>query len=134
MTSIAYSDKLYNYMLYEFTFDLYIIFIDRCAHIWVTVTVMSPHIDKYYKYTQRKRFAACCASHFYAFCVQMTNNYPARVPRMLSFFSSFSTYVICERSERQISKLSKTNNKALLKSIKVQPACAACSRYVGTSR
>ena len=29
--------------------------------------------------------------------------YPARVPRMLSFFSSFA----CERSERQISKLSK---------------------------
>ena len=31
-------------------------------------------------------------------------HYPARVPRMLSFFSSFA---ICKRSERQISKLSK---------------------------
>ena len=31
--------------------------------------------------------------------------YPARVPRMLSFFSSFAT--VCERSEPQISKLSK---------------------------
>ena len=37
-------------------------------------------------------------------------SYPARVPCMLSFFSSFATG-ICESSERQISKLSKSMSR-----------------------
>ena len=58
------------------------------------VTVMSPHSD----YTQRKRVAACCASHFF-FSVQ----------------SAAKKHKSATRSKQQCT-------------------CAACSRYVGTSR
>ena len=60
--------------------------------------------------------------------------YPARVPRMLSFFSSFATYVecesICESSERQISKLSNFMLYETLLSViqRASPACSASFR------